>query len=179
MKNLGYATLILIVALAVCLNAFADPPSSVNVTDLDALTDPAAGDQALVLDNSVGPELLRLDALRRFTRGTVDLVSCGAVADYTLTSNVAGKVFYNAQATVVHLPSSGLNDDSEGLIYSFLVNHASNFDIDPDGTDQITRVTGTAGDYYRSSTVGSFLTVCGSGTNSWFVIDEEGTWAEE
>jgi hypothetical protein len=106
-----------------------------------------------------------------------DTVDGAATNPYTVTAAMSGTVFYNSQAIEFDLPA-----DPTGLEFTFVVDHASNLDVDPNGTDRIWAATDTNGDYIRSATVGDTVTLVGTDADSWFVkamYPVNTDWSEE
>jgi hypothetical protein len=106
-----------------------------------------------------------------------DTIDGGATNPYAVTAAMSGTVFYNSQAIEFDLPA-----DPTGLEFTFVVDHASNLDVDPNGTDRIWGATNANGDYIRSATVGDTVTLVGTDADSWFVkamYPANTDWAEE
>ena len=106
------------------------------------------------------------------------------IANYTTTpvavtaEHCNGWVLTNLGATAgVHfdLPAAVV-----GMKITFYVEAAFAITIDPNGTEQIMVLTGTAGDYLASdAVVGSYLVLGCLATGKWYKLDISGTWTEE
>lgn len=94
----------------------------------------------------------------------------------TLTAVQCGSTFINSGAVEVELPEAST---VVGCRYTFVTANASNFDIDPDGGDQILVLTNAAGDAIRNATLGNSVTIQAINATSWAVINkEQGTWSD-
>jgi hypothetical protein len=103
------------------------------------------------------------------------VVSSGAT--HAVTAAMSRTVFFNDQAAEFDLPA-----DPTGMVFTFVVDNASNLTIDPNGTDRIWGATDANGDYLRSSTVGDTITLVGTDADSWFVqsaYPASTDWVEE
>lgn len=88
----------------------------------------------------------------------------------------SGKVYFNSEACTFNLPPA-----AAGLEYSFVVAHASQITIDPDGVDRILILTDTNGDKITSSTAGDTVTLYCVGAGIWYVksiFPEYTDWAD-
>lgn len=106
-----------------------------------------------------------------------DVVDGGATNPYTVTAAMSGTVFINSQAIQFNLPAA-----AAGKTYTFIVQHGSNLDINPDNADTIYYVTGMhAGDILRSATVGDQITLFGVSDSTWIatsVTAQDGALAD-
>lgn len=67
-----------------------------------------------------------------------------------------------------------------GMRIEFFVAAAQTITIDPNGSDRIMIVTGTAGDYLRSDTViGTYVNLICIKASEWQVLYYKGVWTEE
>lgn len=83
-------------------------------------------------------------------------------------SGAAGDVHFDLPAATV------------GMRITFYVLAAQTLTVDPNGTDRIAVLTGTAGDYLRSDNViGSYIILVCFAAGFWHKVDFIGTWAEE
>lgn len=97
----------------------------------------------------------------------------------TLTTSQCGATIVNDSADVLTLPEAST---ALGCRYTFVVNNASNLDINPnDGTDTIlpfvnavatspTLISPSAGDAIRCATVGGSITLEAVSANNWAVV---------
>ncbi len=92
-----------------------------------------------------------------------DVVDMGA-GPVTITAAMSGTVFYNSEASQGDLPA-----DPTGLRYTFIVDHASQITIHPNGTDVIGHLTLGAGDKMTSSTVNDTVTLIGMDADTWYI----------
>ncbi len=99
----------------------------------------------------------------------LDLVAATAT---TITAAQSGNVFYNTGAVQIELPEAGA---SLGCYYTFVVDNAANFDINPDDADHIVGLTNTAGDMIRSGTLGDTITLVAVTAVNWYVIGSSNT----
>lgn len=93
-----------------------------------------------------------------------------------LTDDACGKSFKNSAAAVVTLPAAVAAN--VGCKITFLVGHASNYDINPNGTDQIMILTNAAGDAIRNATVGGTVTLQILAAGQWASLGVSGTWTD-
>jgi len=93
-----------------------------------------------------------------------------------LTTDACGKSFKNSAAAVVTLPAAVTA--SVGCQISFMVAHASNYDVNPNGTDQILGLTNAAGDAIRNATLGGSVTLQAMAAGQWVVMGSYGTWTD-
>jgi hypothetical protein len=77
---------------------------------------------------------------------------------------MSGTTFINSQANECDLPAT-----PTGLEYTFCVDNASNFDLDPAAGDLINYGGAVADDYQRSATVGDCITIVGVSASQWKV----------
>jgi hypothetical protein len=83
-------------------------------------------------------------------------------------AGASGDVQFNLPAAVV------------GMQISFYVLAAQTLTINPNGTERIAVITGTAGDFLRSDNViGSCITLVCLVAGYWHCLDKNGTWTEE
>ena len=102
--------------------------------------------------------------------------SSTTAATQTLTSADCGKSFKNSAASVVTLPS--VTAALVGCRLTFLTANASNFDVDPTGTERILALTDAAGDKIRNATVGNSITLEAISTGNWAAVSIYGTWTD-
>lgn len=95
-----------------------------------------------------------------------DVVSPGATNPYTVTIAMSGTVFYNSEANQSNLPDAST---AVGTEYTFVVTHASNFDVNPIDTNIILAATNAYGDMLRSTTAGDTVTLLAVDPNTWVV----------
>ena len=115
--------------------------------------------------------------------GTVRLTTSGsgsvrprvAATATTLTLAQCGSTFYNTGAVVVKLP---LAASVLGCHYRFVTLNASNFDVNPDDTDQIMVTTDAVGDAIRNATIGNSVTLEACAANKWCSIGGNGTYTD-
>lgn len=94
----------------------------------------------------------------------------------TITSDQCGATFINTAAVVINLPEASA---VLGCRLTFVVGHASNFDINPDDADQILTLTNAAGDAVRNATVGGSFVVEAISASQWSLIGAQtGTWTD-
>lgn len=99
------------------------------------------------------------------------------VAATAVTATVAqcGATFINSGAVEVDLPEAST---ALGCRYTFITGHASNFDVDPEDSDQIAVLTNAAGDKIRNATVGNSVTLEAISASLWAVVAVYGTWSD-
>jgi|GEM_PF-3465808 len=90
--------------------------------------------------------------------GFVSLPVDGAAGPVNIEIADSGKTYYNSEACTFNLPAC-----ANGLVYTFVVAHASQITVHPDGTDRILILTDTNGDKITSSTPGDTVTLRGIG----------------
>lgn len=93
----------------------------------------------------------------------------------TLTAAQCGSTVYNGGAVEIELPEAST---VLGCRYTFVTANAANFDIDPDGADQILVQTNAAGDMIRNATLGNTITIEAISASQWAVVGILGTWAD-
>lgn len=91
-----------------------------------------------------------------------------------LTAAQCGQHFKNSATGVMTLPAT--TADMIGCQMTFIVANASNFDVNPNGTERIYVLTDTAGDAIRNSTLGASVTIELYAVGSWAVAAVSGTW---
>ena len=96
--------------------------------------------------------------------GFVSLPVDGGAGPVNIEIADSGKVYYNSEACQFNLPAA-----AAGLKYTFVVAHASQITIEPDGTDRILILTDTNGDKITSSTQGDTVTLIATGAGFWWV----------
>lgn len=106
--------------------------------------------------------------------GEMDTTVSGATD--SLTDDACGKSFKNSAAAVVTLPA--IASTNIGCKITFMVANASNYDINPDGTDQILVLTNAAGDSIRNATLGGAVTLQAMATGQWVSLGVTGTWTD-
>jgi hypothetical protein len=102
-------------------------------------------------------------------------IAVAATNPYTITAAESGKIFVTSQASHLDLPADPTGGVAGSLRYTFVVNHASAVEIDPNGTDLIAGF-GTAGQVATSSTVGDTITLIGISATQWAIESSNGTW---
>lgn len=93
-----------------------------------------------------------------------------------LTAADCGKTFKNSAAAVVTLPA--IPAALVGCKITFIVAHASNYDVNPNGTEQILTLTNAAGDAIRNATIGGSVTLMASAVGLWTPLATVGTWTD-
>ncbi len=98
-----------------------------------------------------------------------------STGNVTLTAADSGKTFVTSTIPVTYtLPANPTS-----LTYKFVVAGSKTLLVQPTGTDWIINKTGSSGDYYKSSTLGSTLVLKGISASLWSVESEIGTWVEQ
>jgi hypothetical protein len=130
--------------------------------DIDSITDYRAGHSALVPYGAGG------------VKKTIE----AHTSDDTLTTAESGSVHSNLGATgtvTLMLPASA----PSGTVFSFAVQAAYEFRIDP-GTATIRDDSGQTADKYKSANaVGECLSLVADSNGDWSTIAKNGTWTEE
>lgn len=130
--------------------------------DIDSITDCRAGHNALVPYGAGG------------VKKTIE----AHTSDDTLTTAESGSVHSNLGATgtvTLTLPASA----PSGTVFSFAVQAAYEFRIDP-GTATIRDDSGQTADKYKSANaVGECLSLVADSNGDWSTIAKNGTWTEE
>lgn len=93
----------------------------------------------------------------------------------TITASQCGSTFINTGAVQMELPDAST---VLGCRLTFITDDASNFDINPDDTDQITVLTNAVGDAIRNATVGNSVTIEAVNVNRWSQVSAIGTWTD-
>lgn len=95
----------------------------------------------------------------------------------TLTAAQCASTIVFDSADVMTLPEAST---VLGCQYTFIVNSASNCDINPNDTsDQIVLLTNAAGDAIRADAVGESVTLQAIGANVWAPVgQQQGTWTD-
>lgn len=93
-----------------------------------------------------------------------------------LTAAQCGQTFKNSAASVTTLPSA--TAALLGCRMSFIVANASNFDVDPTGTETILVLTNAAGDSIRAAVLGTSVTLEAVSVGNWAPVAVSGTWAD-
>ncbi len=129
----------------------------VDVVDLDA-----SGNVVVTGNTTVNGNLIGDGATQQygFVALPVDLSS----APVNIEIADSGKVYFNSEAQQANLPPA-----AAGLRYTFVVAHASQITIHPDGADQIMHLSLGAGDKATSSTIGDTITLIAVGAGFWYV----------
>ena len=92
-----------------------------------------------------------------------DTVDAGATNPYAVTCAMSGTIFYNSQAVEFDLPDASTCPGAE---FTFVVEHASNLDIDPDASDTVIGLCNAAGDKVQSAAIGDTITFLLLGANT-------------
>lgn len=93
----------------------------------------------------------------------------------TITAAQCGSTFINGGAIEIELPEAST---VLGCQLTFVTGNASNFDVDPDGGDQILVATNAAGDAMRNATLGNSITIQATSASTWTEIAIVGTWSD-
>lgn len=98
-----------------------------------------------------------------------------AASATTITAAQCGSTFSNAGAVQMELPEAST---VIGCTLTFVTLNASNFDINPEGSDQIVVSTNAAGDAIRNATVGNAITIRAVSASQWAPLAISGTWSD-
>lgn len=94
----------------------------------------------------------------------------------TITAAQCGSTFISGGAVEMELPEAST---VLGCRLTFVVNHASNFTIDPDAGDQIALLTNAAGDSLIADAVGESIVLEAISASQWAPIGaQQGTWTD-
>lgn len=94
----------------------------------------------------------------------------------TITVAQCGSTFVNSGAVVINLPA--LATAVIGCRVTFVTMNASNFDVNPTGTDRILVSTDANGDAIRNATLGNSITLEAVSATQWAPISIQGTWSD-
>ena len=94
----------------------------------------------------------------------------------TITSAQCGSTFVNSGAVVINLPA--LSSSVIGCRLTFVTMNASNFDINPTGTDRILVLTDANGDAIRNATLGNSVTLEAVSATQWAQVAGQGTYTD-
>ncbi len=122
-----------------------------------------------------GLECSRMKANFQVKVSGIQSIAVSGATD-ALTSADCGKTFKNSAAAVVTLPA--IPAALVGCKITFVVGHASNYDVNPNGTEQILGLTNAAGDAIRNATLGGSVTLIASAVGLWTSLGTVGTWTD-
>lgn len=94
----------------------------------------------------------------------------------TITVAQCGSTFVNSGAVVINLPA--LATAVIGCRVTFVTMNASNFDVNPTGTNRILVSTDANGDAIRNATLGNSITLEAVSATQWAVVSINGTWSD-
>jgi hypothetical protein len=141
------------------------------VTALSSITTLSGLTSVSTITTGTWNALKKLVILDSGNNATVDLTDDSPAACYGQSYTNEG----NDSDTHFDLPAAVV-----GMSMSFYVTDAFTITVDPNGTDQIMVVTGTAGDYYQSdAVVGSMVALACFKAGEWQMVGRIGTWVEQ
>jgi len=94
----------------------------------------------------------------------------------TITVAQCGSTFVNSGAVVINLPA--LATAVIGCRVTFVTMNASNFDVNPTGTNRILVSTDANGDAIRNATLGNSITLEAVSATQWAPISIQGTYTD-